>query len=632
MSRWRSLGGLLGIAFDPNYTSNRFVYLYYTEAFAPKHQIVMRFTANAQNPDVAVPHSDQPILWLDNNPQSSHIGGAIHFGADGKLYIPDGDNVDPANAQNLEKMAGKILRINPDGTVPADNPFAGVSGVQEEIWAWGFRNPFSFAVQPGTGRIFINDVGSSNPQRREEINELKKGGNYGWPIHEGYTTAAGYESPVFAYDASFGGGNCSISGGAFYNPTVNQFPSEYTGKYFFSDLCGGWIYTLDPDAADPAATVKPFATGLTGFPVDMRVGPDGSLYYLAHAKGEVRRISHGTPQAIDIFAVAGATGRVQVRQVSTGELVHEFAPFEGIYMSSVAVALGDINNDGFRDLIASTRDGTAKVRVFDGAWLTTGTLSVLAEWSAFADEFQMGANVAVGDVNNDGYDDIIAGATAGNPQVRVFDGIDIANGAFQPDASLLTEFFAYGMNFNVGANVAAGDINRDGFADIITGASAGNPHVQVYSGKDIATDAFQPDTSRLASWFAYGLSFNVGANVSTGDVDGDGYLDIITGATTGNPHVRVYDGKGIATLAVPLNTAPAIRVEFFAYELQFNVGVAIASADFDGDGKADLLTGATVGAPHYRVVRSDATGVFPPALNGIEGIPPDWAGGITVAA
>jgi hypothetical protein len=178
--------------------------------------------------------------------------------------------------------------------------------------------------------------------------------------------------------------------------------------------------------------------------------------------------------------------------------------------------------------------------------------------------------------------------------------------------------------------VAVGDVTNDGFADLVTGATVGNPHVKVYNGQAIAQRTFNagnPDASLLASFFAYDLSFNVGVSVAVGDVDGDGYGDVITGASTGNPHVKVYNGKAIAQGVFNYGPEYYLLDQFFAYDVQSNVGVVVGAADFEGHGKADILTGAT-GAPHYRVVPGNATGVLPPAI--LEGISSDLQGGICV--
>jgi hypothetical protein len=188
------------------------------------------------------------------------------------------------------------------------------------------------------------------------------------------------------------------------------------------------------------------------------------------------------------------------------------------------------------------------------------------------------------------------------------------------------------LQFNVGANVAVGDVNGDGYADVVTGATAGNPDVRVYSGQDIAHGTFDPTgKSLLAQFFAYGLNFNVGAFVAVGDTTGSGFGDVITGASAGNPDVHVYSGQAIANHTFDSNHPEAsLRDQFFAYGLNFNIGAAVASADLENTGKFDILTGASAGSPHYRVVKGTATRTQPLAL--YEGLPTDLQGGITVGA
>jgi glucose/arabinose dehydrogenase len=283
--------GLLGLAFDPDFADNQYVYFYYTVPGSPAHNRVSRFTADG---DVADPASEYVLLDLDNLSDAIyHNGGSLHFGLDGALYIGVGENTNADNSQDPSNLLGKILRINPDGSIPADNPFVGVEGYRPEIWALGFRNPYTFAVQPGTGRIFVNDVGSSPPAAREEINDLQPGGNYGWPIYEGYSNDPNYVSPLYAYpsgvtDPDTGAFVCAIVGGTFYNPDNQQFPADYAGTYFFSDLCGNWIKQLNPDTGD----VTVFATGTAGDKVDLLVDSNGSLDYLSLDDGAVYRIDY----------------------------------------------------------------------------------------------------------------------------------------------------------------------------------------------------------------------------------------------------------------------------------------------------------------------------------------------------
>jgi glucose/arabinose dehydrogenase len=280
--------GLLGIAFDPNFAINQFVYVYYTVVTEPIHNRVSRFTANG---NVAVPGSETVILELDNlSSFTNHNGGAIHFGPDGRLYVAVGENANPLNSQSLDNRLGKLLRINSNGSIPLDNPttFSGIpgspSGANRAIWAVGLRNPFTFGFQPGTGRLFINDVGEGT---FEEINDGIAGSNYGWSICEGFCSPpnANYRDPLFEYGHDEG---CAIVGGAFYNPAINQFPAAYIGKYFFGDLCGGWIRLFDPSSN----TATDFATGVSRL-VDLKVGHDGSLYYLIQGNndGQVWKVS-----------------------------------------------------------------------------------------------------------------------------------------------------------------------------------------------------------------------------------------------------------------------------------------------------------------------------------------------------
>jgi glucose/arabinose dehydrogenase len=270
--------GLLGIAFDPNFAANHFVYVYYTVPAAPEHNRVSRFTANG---DVAVPGSE--VVLLDLNPLSTatnHNGGAIHFGTDGKLYIGVGENANGANSQSLDTLLGKMLRINPDGSIPGDNPFfTTASGVNRAIWALGLRNPFTFAVQPGTGRVFINDVGQNT---FEEIDEGVAGANYGWPDAEGPSDNPAFRNPIFFY--GHGPGNTlgiAITGGTFYNPPTAQFPADYVGEYFFADLGNNWIRRFNP--SDGSATL--FASDVTPGTVDLKVNSSGSLLYLSRGTG-----------------------------------------------------------------------------------------------------------------------------------------------------------------------------------------------------------------------------------------------------------------------------------------------------------------------------------------------------------
>jgi glucose/arabinose dehydrogenase len=314
--------GLLGIAFDPNFATNNFIYVYYTVPGSPPHNRVSRFTANG---DVAVAGSGVPILDLENLSATNHNGGAIHFGPDGKLYVAVGENAVGANSQTLSNRLGKVLRINSNGTIPTDNPFYNTaSGDNRSIWALGLRNPFTFSFQPGTGRLFINDVGQST---WEEINDGIAGSNYGWPTTEGPTSNPNFRTPIFSYGhGSTSTTGCAIVGGGFYNPATVQFPASYVGKYFFADLCTSWIRVLDPSNN----TAADFALG-TSTPVDLKVATDGSLYYLSIGNGAVFRVqfSGGTAPGITShpssqIVTAGQSATFNVSASGTAPLSYQW--------------------------------------------------------------------------------------------------------------------------------------------------------------------------------------------------------------------------------------------------------------------------------------------------------------------
>lgn len=291
--------GLLGVTIDPNFASNGYVYIYWTVKTSTRTNAVSRYKLSG---DAVVPGSGKRLLTLDPLVAANHNAGALHFGADNKLYITVGDNAVPEYAQDLTNLHGKVLRINPDGSIPTDNPFYNtLAGNRRAIWAYGLRNPFTFAVHPTTGRMHINDVGL---KAFEEINLGRRGANYGWPGTEGPTTATGIDAPISAY-AHLPTGQ-AIAGGAFYAPATSQFPALFANAYFFGDYVAGWIKTFDTSTN----TVTDFATGVDR-PIDLDVLPDGSLLYLSY-RGTIGRISYDpaanltiTSEPTDASASAG---------------------------------------------------------------------------------------------------------------------------------------------------------------------------------------------------------------------------------------------------------------------------------------------------------------------------------------
>ncbi len=285
---------MIGIALHPNFPATPFVYVHYTTTpTAPggTHNRISRFTAVG---DIALPATEEIVRPLPPlSSATNHNGGALHFGADGKLYVGVGENANPALSQDLSSPLGKLLRFNDDLSIPSDNPFFNTqTGLAQAIWAFGLRNPFTFAFQPGTGRLHINDVGAAT---WEEINVGAAGANYGWPSSEGPENVSGsIVAPLFAYKHSAAsppgsgpGGfftGLSIAGGTFY-PATGQFPPSFRNNYFFADFVSKFIGRLDL-ANNNAAYA--FAS-ITDSPVDMLVANDGALLVLG--RFTVTRIS-----------------------------------------------------------------------------------------------------------------------------------------------------------------------------------------------------------------------------------------------------------------------------------------------------------------------------------------------------
>jgi glucose/arabinose dehydrogenase len=291
---WSVLQGLGGIAVDPNFSVNHYLYIYYTVPGSSRHDQVDRFTVKN---NVALPSSEKTILVLPASGDGEHNGGSLVFGADGDLYIGVGDNHQAANPQSLSSVFGKILRIEPDGTIPSDNPFYNqTTGINRAIWAIGLRNPFTAAVQQGTGEYFINEVGEDT---WEKVDRGVAGANYGWPITENATGDPRFQRPLYVYAHGTNDANgCAIVGGTFYDPSRPSFPGSYRGDYFFADYCGSWIHQLDPATGAESG----FAANLPHHLVGLAVGQGGGLLVLS----EGNRLYTGALNMIEYVGRRGA--------------------------------------------------------------------------------------------------------------------------------------------------------------------------------------------------------------------------------------------------------------------------------------------------------------------------------------
>ncbi len=244
--------GLLGLAFDPQYRSNGYFYVYYS-ASPPRRSVLSRFSVSPDDPDRADPNSESIVLEVPQ-PYSNHNGGQILFGPDGYLYLGLGDGGrggDPhGNGQDTSTLLGSILRIDVSAAaaeasylIPSDNPFVGRGETfREEIWAYGLRNPWRFTFDAETGDMWTADVGQN---RLEEIDVIEPGRNYGWNVMEGsrcYRTQTcnteELELPIAEYGRT---GGCSVTGGYVYRGS--RLPS-LQGAYIYGDFCSGKIWAL----------------------------------------------------------------------------------------------------------------------------------------------------------------------------------------------------------------------------------------------------------------------------------------------------------------------------------------------------------------------------------------------------
>ncbi len=348
--------GLLGVAVDPEFAVNNYIYLFYT--FNKFNTCPTSQPTNAQNPvnrvsrfvltagNVVNPASETILIDNVRSPNGNHNAGDLHFGKDGWLYVSTGDGgADYAGnsgsggsndaSRDQHQLIGKILRVTRDGAIPPDNPFQGAGTARcnvagettagnkcQETFAWGLRNPFRMAFDPNAAgtRFFINDVGQNV---WEEIDLGQAGVDYGWNCREGAhanntsgpcnPTPSGMVDPLFEYrhnlqvPGTSSGANCnSITGGAF---VPNGLWPGYDGTYLFSDYVCGWIFRL---SAAPPYSAADFATSLgSSSAVDLQFGPFGSsqaLYYTTFAGGgQVRRVSYSVSGNNAPTAVANAT-------------------------------------------------------------------------------------------------------------------------------------------------------------------------------------------------------------------------------------------------------------------------------------------------------------------------------------
>jgi glucose/arabinose dehydrogenase len=307
--------GLLGLAFHPQFSTNRRFFVDYTRQ-PDGATVIAEYQVSAANANLA--ETGEKVLLVIPQPFANHNGGMVEFGPDGFLYIGMGDGGsanDPGNrAQNLNELLGKILRIDVDHangnqpySSPADNPFAGAEAGRDEIYAYGLRNPWRFSFDRATGQLYVGDVGQD---AREEVDIVNRGRNYGWRVFEG--TACSNNDPALCAtvraippvaEYGHGGGRCSITGGYVYRGTQGSLPA---GAYVYGDYCTGEIFLLRDGAASLVADTD---LNITSFGEDEA----GEIYVVAQG-GTVHRFGSGSSQPLTIT-------RAIVRRRATGEVI-----------------------------------------------------------------------------------------------------------------------------------------------------------------------------------------------------------------------------------------------------------------------------------------------------------------------
>ena len=355
--------GLFNVALDNNFSQNGFIYIVYvfdtngTDDGVGRTRL-SRLTVNGNT-------ASNEVVLFEDFPDADvdlHYGGAVEHGPDGRLYVSIGDHLLGRNGQDRTNLAGSVIRLNTDGTIPGDNPFFNeLSGVNRAIYSFGLRNPWQMEQNPRTGQIFISDVGAD---RYEELNVLQRGGNFGWFEAEGPKDPgdpASFIDPLWAYPHSDREPNnslagCAIVGGAFYETPNPTFPSEFQGQYFTGDFCEGYIVSVNPNNGVTTRFLDGFDFGL----LDLEVSPvNGDLYYIDQTfngdntfpRGGVGKISfvgeqtdiNISSQPSDVSIARGGNATFFVAATGPGDLTYQWRR-NGAFIPGETASMLRVNN------------------------------------------------------------------------------------------------------------------------------------------------------------------------------------------------------------------------------------------------------------------------------------------------
>jgi glucose/arabinose dehydrogenase len=532
--------GLLGLAFDPQFSTNHYFFVDYTRA-ADGATIVSRYSAINNNTQ-GDPASER-VLYAIADPYPNHNGGMLEFGPDGYLYngLGDGGSAnDPENrSQNINEYWGKMLRIipdvsgvntNPPYTVPADNPYAGATPGLDEIYALGLRNPWRWSFdRGGTHQLWVADVGQN---AIEEVDIVTRGGNYGWRVYEGNQCTGNdptlcipgnYIMPIFQYPHELG--RCAITGGYVYRGTQNTLPN---GAYTYADYCTGEIWIWNNNASTLLLDSPRFITSFGE-------GEDGELYVVGQGSG-----SDGTVDKI-------------VRARASGDFDGDAKTDVGVYRPSEGVwYIANSSNSSFKILKFGLAEDIPAAADFDGDNVTdiglfrpsTGTWYYIRSSDSTVGIVQFGSNgdePAAGDYDGDAKADL----TLYRPSTGVWYTLRSSDGT-----ATATQF---GLSQDI---PTPGDFDGDGKFDI----AVWRPSEGVWYRLNSSNGTF--------SAVQFGSNGDVPA---AGDFDGDGRDD----PTLYRPSTGVWYTLQSTTggfTAIPWGVAEDIP----------------AVGDYDGDGKEDI--------------------------------------------